>query len=375
MSKRPWSSGHPSALPPAKRRQQQQHLYVLLDDWERGCSIYRFGEDDLDADADDDADEGCLDGTPPIARLEARHPLPWAFAAHGTKILAVRAAEGSPAIPGFDTRTMAVVACPLPEANRGMTCKPFYASAAGDRLFVMAYRYIEELGPQPPPDDDRPPPAWSWSGIDDAAPPFCPKYVTCQARHPDGRTVFASVMGWRPGGAQIRQRSTYSFDADRRGFRYHGEWLLPFRGEAHYDGQLDAWVGLADEAPGHVASCDVPSRRAEPAGEASEGPDWKLGEERLFDFDFESTGHLGATLVYMGGGSRYCLIECCALRGDDDGDDPRCRRRVVQMTTFALKYGKKGELRIVGRGGRASMAYTVAHDMNPPTLSPTAFWM
>lgn len=188
--------------------------------------------------------------------------------------------------------------------------------------------------------------------------------------------MFASVMGWRPGRREIaenHQRSTYSFDADRLEFRYHGEWLLPFRGEAHYDGELDAWVGLSEEAPGRVASCDVPSRRAEPVGEANERPDWKLSEERLFDLRFESTRHLGATLVYMGGGSRYCLVECCAQRGDDD--DPRCRRRVVQMTTFALKYGKKGELRITGRGGGASMAYTVAHDMNPPTPSPTAFWM
>ncbi|XBI41258.1 hypothetical protein VPH35_125737 [Triticum aestivum] len=246
---------------------------------------------------------------------------------------------------------MAAMACPLPETTHGMTSKPFYASAAGDRLFVMAYRYIEELGPRPPPDDDKPPPAWSWSGIDnDADPPFCPQYVTCHARHPDGRTVFASVVGWRPGIAQVRQRNqilwistvrsfryTYLLLVQMRNsrFRYHGEWLLLFRGEAHYDGELDAWVGLADEAPGRVASCDLPL------------------------FEFESAGHLGATLVYMGGGSRYCLVECCTER----------------MTTFALKYGKMGELRIVGRGGRASMAYTVAHDLNQPTLSPIAFWM
>ncbi|KAI4969985.1 hypothetical protein ZWY2020_000899 [Hordeum vulgare] len=326
MSKRPFE------------RRQQQHLYVLLDDWERGCSIYRFGEDDLDADADEDDPD--LDDTAPIACLEARHPLAWSFAVHGTKILAVRTADGSPAIPGFDTSTMAVVACPFPVTTRGMTSKPFYASVAGDRLFAMVYRHVEALGPQPPPDDDEPPPAWSWSTVDDAEPPFSPERVTCHARHPDGRTVFASVVGWRPGSATDLQRSTYSFDADRLRFRYHGEWLLPFRGEAHYDGELDAWVGLSEEARGRVVSCDVPPARP-------------------------ARGRTG----------RYCLVQCCAQRGDDDGDDPRCHRRVVQMTTFSLKYGKKGELRITGRGGRASMAYTVAHDMNPPTLNPSAFWM
>ncbi|KAE8818001.1 hypothetical protein D1007_04360 [Hordeum vulgare] len=353
MSKRPFE------------RRQQQHLYVLLDDWDRGCSIYRFGEDDLDA----DADVPDLDDTAPIARLEARHPLAWSFAVHGTKILAVRTADGSPAIPGFDTSTMAVVACPFPVTTRGMTSKPFYASVAGDRLFAMVYRHVEALGPQPLPDDDEPPPAWSWSTVDDAEPPFSPERVTCHARHPDGRTVFASVVGWRPGSATDLQRSTYSFDADRLRFRYHGEWLLPFRGEAHYDGR----AGRVGRALRRGARARRVVRR--PAGEASERPDWKVSQERLFDYGFETTGHLGATLVYMGGGSRYCLVQCCAQRGDDDGDDRRCHRRVVQMTTFSLKYGKKGELRITGRGGRASMAYTVAHDMNPPTLNPSAFWM
>ncbi|OEL17026.1 hypothetical protein BAE44_0021955 [Dichanthelium oligosanthes] len=85
----------------------------------------------------------------------------------------------------------------------------------------------------------------------------------------------------------------------------HGDWELPFVGQAHHDRGLRAWVGLhGDERfrpDGYLCSCDVPhlGRRAEPS--------WDLGEEKLFLEHPER--HIDAKLVYMGGSGRFCLVE------------------------------------------------------------------
>ncbi|KAM0899699.1 hypothetical protein ACQ4PT_021124 [Festuca glaucescens] len=356
MSKRSWSLGSCSVRP-AKRpsQRQQKHLYVLLDDWERGYSIYRVGEDDFSTDSDD-----YLDRTP-LARMEAQHPVSMSFATHGTKILAVRPSEGSPAISGFDTKTMGVTVCPLPQSHRSIL-RPFYASV-GDMLFVMVYPLFEVLGSQPPPDSKQP---WSWYTINTEL-PFEPDYVTGYALHPDGYTLFVSVKGWKPGNdsrfLDDLQQSTYSFDTESLKFRYHGEWMLPFKGQAHYDSELEAWIGLCKDGTGYVCSCDVPSR-----ANCDTMPAWKVGKDKVFDH--KSMRHRGATLLYMGC-STYCLVQCCAQKHDEWFAYPR--HRVMKMCTFRLKYDKNGELRITGHRGRASMAYKVARDRVAPTLDPTAF--
>jgi hypothetical protein len=43
---------------------------------------------------------------------------------------------------------------------------------------------------------------------------------------------------------QDMQSSTFSYDAGSGEWRGRGDWVLPFYGQAHYDGGLDAWVGL-----------------------------------------------------------------------------------------------------------------------------------
>jgi hypothetical protein len=147
MSKRSRSSGHCSDRPPKRpSKGQQQHLYVLLDDWESGCSIYRVDEDDFNTDPD--AYPEMLGTESPIARIEARHPLSWSFATHGTNILAVRPSKGSPAMSGFDPQTMGVTLCPL-SMNQSSILRPFYASV-GDKLFVMVYPLLEVLGSRLP---------------------------------------------------------------------------------------------------------------------------------------------------------------------------------------------------------------------------------
>jgi len=164
----------------ARPAQQQKHLYVLVDDWERGYSICKVGEED---------DQPPL----PLVRIEAEHGRSWFLVAHGSKIMAMwPPSESSPGIPVFDTETLGVTVCPHPRSrysSRG--CRPVYASV-GDRLVAFASPYLEVLGPEPPP--GKP---WSWTSAEAHA-QFASILVSSYAVHPDGRTIFMSVKGWKP---------------------------------------------------------------------------------------------------------------------------------------------------------------------------------
>ncbi|WVZ55797.1 hypothetical protein U9M48_006413 [Paspalum notatum var. saurae] len=75
---------------------RQQHLYLVLEDWERGYSIHRLDEDDFDSGA------AGLDARPakcPLVRIQAQHAWHCSSAAHGTKILAMQPERFSPGIP------------------------------------------------------------------------------------------------------------------------------------------------------------------------------------------------------------------------------------------------------------------------------------
>ncbi|OEL33662.1 hypothetical protein BAE44_0005321 [Dichanthelium oligosanthes] len=85
--------------------QPKQHLYLLLDDWERGYSVRRLDVDAFDSDAGIDLPPKRFT-EPPVARIEAEHVGDSTFVSHGTKILAMQPGEASPAIPAFDTRTL-----------------------------------------------------------------------------------------------------------------------------------------------------------------------------------------------------------------------------------------------------------------------------
>jgi hypothetical protein len=51
----------------------------------------------------------------------------------------------------------------------------------------------------------------------------------------------------------------FTFDTKRLDWTYLGEWLLPFKGQAYYDGELDAWVGLCLYKEGVGAPLLLPS--------------------------------------------------------------------------------------------------------------------
>jgi hypothetical protein len=196
-------------------------------------------------------------------------------------------------------------------------------------------------------------------------------FVTCYAVHPDGRTVFVSVKDRRPDIDVLdKRRSTFTFDMERREWTHVGDWVLPFKGPAHYDRVLDAWVGLCIYREGGVCCCDVPP--ADAGGDTTiTMPAWKLGRDAFFDVK-GATGHLGATLVYMGD-STFCTLETRMPAGCNA--DARTRSRVVRMTRFVLKYGKEGELCTTHHRAYASVSYEVAHERFDRTQNPVAFWI
>ncbi|OEL37349.1 hypothetical protein BAE44_0001632 [Dichanthelium oligosanthes] len=344
MSKRPRFESHgdePESHRLSKESAQpKQHLYLVVDDWERGYSVHRVGEEDFGSDV-----PGARPATSPLVRIQAQHLHSWSFAAHGTKILAMQPPKHCPGIPVFDTRTLGVTACPYPQSRGDLGSKP-----------------VTSGGPGPASSRRR-------SSV-----------VSGYAAHPDERTVFVSVRDWRPGIGKIyvhaSRRSTFTFDMERLEWSHAGEWLPPFKGRAHYDRELDAWVGLClySEGAGRVCCCDVPPA----AGAGSETmtmPAWKLGQDVFFGAPAGPVGHLSATLVYMGGDSRFCMVVTREADARIGGYKYSSRGRVVEMTCFVLKYDKEGDLCTTSRRAYASLTYEVAHEGIDGTQNPVAFWM
>ncbi|KAF8700416.1 hypothetical protein HU200_034354 [Digitaria exilis] len=415
MSKRKSSSsdderrGHHAAKRRPKLAKKKKHLYLLVDDWERGYSVRK-----LDVDAFDYCDAAETDDLlpleqhqyftdPPVARIEALHEVSCHLTSHGTKIFAMQPGEGKPAIPGFDTHTHGVTICPWPSCQGNNYSNPLFVSVAGDKLFLFMDVLAEVLGDQPPYDSKAP---WSWTTIKQARPPFFTGKVLCHAMHPDGRTLFVSAGSRRRRRPNRREehyysesesepepesesseqgQGTFSFDTERLQWTKHGDWVLPFSGQAYFDAELDAWIGLCGErnCAGFLCSCDVVAAADEFITGASP-PSWKLGQEKLFMNRQQL--HLGVKLLYMGDSS-FCLVESLIHKEDDhlfrdesilhvDSQFPLPRRRVLCINTFGLKYNKKGELQTKPRRAGACITYKRPHDFGESlSLTPSAFWL
>uniref|UniRef100_M8BJ80 Uncharacterized protein n=1 Tax=Aegilops tauschii TaxID=37682 RepID=M8BJ80_AEGTA len=226
---------------------------------------------------------------------------------------------------------------------------------------------------------------------------------------PDGGALFISTES-------CGVRATFTFDADDVVWRKHGDWKLPFKGQAVFDPALDAWVGLSGDKRtlGHLCSCDVApissdaSSTVQPlasddagakptaGGVASTGDDdpgrgsnpppaWKLCKEKLFCQN-PAEKHHGAALVYMGGKSKFCLLQCVyavdenEMDSDDDETDPAYRaeedlprRHVLQLTTITLKYEENGQLRTAKR--RRVRCYQLLPHARPLPNDIRAFWI
>jgi hypothetical protein len=362
-----------------KAKRQRRHLYFVIDDGD-GYAIRKL---DLssDYDSDDDA-ERHEDGTIETTYVVLPLPRPLLrlasstgefFTASGTKILLTQCDWPKRAVPAFDVRTRSLTLGPRPK--KCPSC-PFYI-AVGQNLLSLDYGSAEFLDPPPPEHSSF---DWSWQELEKA--PFKHPDVTCLATHPDGRTLFVSTRA-------NDSSATFTLDTENGVWNQYSKWALPFIGNAIFDPALDAWVGLSGDKDtlGCLCSCDVvsiasgtssgvqpdvtcikagASNNVQPtvcdvvsssADTINSPPASKLSKEKMFCED-PAEKHYGATLVYMGGRSKFCLLQCFSIidENDLDSDDdsnpykldvkeedlPHCR--LLRLTTFTLKYDKNGNL-------------------------------
>lgn len=377
----------------AKRR--RRHLYLVCND-SRGYSIRKV---DLSPESDsDDSEEpphqhAAISGAvaelrlpPAVFRLQAPRGLPHHYfaAAFGTRIMAMHpsgpGADGRPClvpelhVPVFDVRTRAVIFAPRQKAD---LAHPIYIPV-GERLFALAAGSFEQLWP--PPLDYPGAEHWEWTWRELPKPPFETQHVTSYTVHPDGRTI---IVGTESGATA----ATFTFDTEAPQFVWKrlGGWAMPRTGHSHFDRELDAFVGLSEDTDtlGHLCSCDTA------ISDAGDGhclaPAWKLSKEKLFSEDptDPTEKHVGATLVYLGGKSRFCLVHCISVEDDsisidedleEEKDAPLRRRYLLRLTMFSLKYDKNGDLSI-GKSCRVQH-YKVPKASNEFLLkNPVAFWL
>ncbi|GJN41376.1 hypothetical protein PR202_gn00743 [Eleusine coracana subsp. coracana] len=164
--------------------------------------------------------------------------------------------------------------------------------------------------------------------------------VTSYAVHPDGQTIFMTTSYRdRPN----LQRSTYSFNIKYCVWRWH-DWVLPFRGQGHFDSELDAWVGL--NMDDDICCCQVPSDIGSetPVELGTAQLDWQIVQDRFFPKKTERL--LRASLTYMGR-NKFCLVQSVIRKGAKErypvDDDDAC---VLHLTMFGLKYSRVKELTV-----------------------------
>lgn len=347
-----------------------ERLYLVFDDWCHGYSIRKFNLLHHTA-----ASDHALHLTQPFCRIMA--PLVSCFtSAFGAKILAVYPrdpeVDSESYFPMLDVRSRCVTfapgqACPIP---------PIYYLPVGNELFSLSFCSFEMLCSEELStrlQDQSSSMCWSWKQLSEK-PPFYVDHVTSYSLHPEERTFLFST----------KTDATYTFDTDKRSWKLLGNWKLPFAGCGHFDLGLNCFVGLSKEPDtlGQLYSCEVPIY------DTDEGlcppPVVKLCKEKLFS-DRPGDMHVGATLVYMGGKSEFCLVQCVSIKhGSPDQDrmneddiahgvqlPGRC---IYRLTTFSLSFNKDKEL--TTGNTRQVQYYKVPKEATKPFLQdPVAFWM
>ncbi|KAF7061306.1 hypothetical protein CFC21_068010 [Triticum aestivum] len=369
----------------AKRQRQRRHLYFVVDDGD-GYAIRKM---DLSSEYESDDDAARHEDGEIETVGAAWSPLPEAlirlpaqtgefFVASGTKILVTDCGWPEHAVPVFDVHSRSLTLGPRPHSR---TCPhtPIYMPVGRNVVSVDAGF------------------AWSWDKLADK-PPFRRVDVTCHAAHPDGRTLFVSTVNK---GAP----ATFTLDTGAEDgvavWKQRGRWKLPFKGQALFDPALDAWVGLSGDKDtlGHLCSSDVPPVEADDAG-SEMAPLWRLSKEKMLCGD-PGEEHLGADLVYMGGRSKFCILQCFSIvygEKDDDHDDEGDpyqeddvdvdesdrykekvneenlpRRHLLQLITFTLKDDKNGQLTTAKR--RRVRCFELLRHADPLFDDIRAFWI
>ncbi|KAJ1274758.1 hypothetical protein BS78_05G085800 [Paspalum vaginatum] len=331
-----------------RRPKIKKHLYLVLNDGDKGYNIYEIDADIFDS---DDHQQVADLPEPPVLRLEnpAVGGRSMDFSALGTKIIAL---VHQRCCLVYDTETARLGVGP--HAPLQMVCGSGGISVAvGGALYALTYRSFD---PQQPMDFaarewaptgldamQRPTEGWSWKAL--PPPPFCKDWVTAYALHPDGCTNRVSP----------NRLATYSFNTKESAWRWHGERGLPFFGRAHYDDELDAWVGLA-RRDGHISCCQVVS----PTYYQQRAPGTYLADFKSTKF-WEGPGWRRETSLTPMGTSRYCLVQQCNY-------DHGC---VLHVTIFGLKYNHKGELQTTRQQSTRSFSLS----RRSGSFAGFAFWM
>ncbi|CAM0878119.1 unnamed protein product [Alopecurus aequalis] len=251
----------------------KQHLYVVLDDHKDGFGVHML-------DLGDNTDNyGTGSGTarrlpePPFFRvtletLGSRVQ----FATVGSSIVAMGTPLISPELKYcyirdlggiliYNTKTTAITVAPyLPTPLMRGGYKP--SMAIGNSLYILGcqplYRswksslYCLTADPVDMERDNF----WGWEPLSDSSPwcwssfseppilPFFAGHVTAHAiQTSPSMAQHEILMSVRPTKTSVLG-STFSFSTESNKWRQLGRWHLPVVGQAHYDVELDAWVGL-----------------------------------------------------------------------------------------------------------------------------------
>lgn len=385
----------------------KRHLYVVLDDQlKNGFEIHKLDLDDDSLDANSGSTGVLLQRLtePPVVRVGPPIiGIRMQFAALGSCIIAIGSCtqETPPVYKGvtviYDTkRAELTTSYLLPRALlRRDGCD--LAVAVGNKLYALE-SYSDNFNcpactvcfpgglhclwaaghPNTAADDKQwnwktlpnaPRFSWSWNNSWPPELPFDAQSITAHAVHPRGGTIFVSAGGWRV------DVGTFTYGTKSGKWTRCGDWVLPFRGQAHYDRDLDAWVGFhrfeasnngwneTENITGHLCACRVTSA----ACASSRPPEWKVSREMLFHGDFDWR-RINVQLVYMFERKEYCLVE--HLEQVEAGVVKM--KYVLRLTLFRLKYGEDGEL-ITTMADRPARLYEVpAYDERFDTK---AFWM
>jgi hypothetical protein len=267
-----------------RSRWNRQHLYLVLDDWDKGFSVHKIDADSFvscsgsndDADSfiscagsdDDDHHQDVIARhlpEPPALRLESpdgrdEADTDMTFSAMGTKIFVFMNGRCG-LIYDADTAVLAVGA----HAPAQMACGFGISVHVGDVLYQLAYRFFDDHGQHsfeamswaPPTalEPDTTKGGWSWNTLPAPPPTFTTRQcVVSHALHPDGHTIFMTTANRDTPSAPL---ATYSFNTKEATWRWHGECALPFFEQGHFDAELNTWIGLRQD--GYICSCQAVS--------------------------------------------------------------------------------------------------------------------
>ncbi|KAM0824651.1 hypothetical protein ACQ4PT_070056 [Festuca glaucescens] len=352
---------------PAAKPGTKGHLYVALEDHkENGFAIHKL-------DIDDGVHSGFTDEPPPLPPPVVHLPLlthvdtkPTRFAALGSSIVALgmRRTRNSTSLGGvtvvYDTDTAMLTESHL--LPTGMFYGHDVAVATGNRLYLLEsystpFEYslgkyhggLHCLKTTADPKDERENDKWCrwrWQAFPESsrfywssktfppALPFHPKSITAHVIHPRGRTILVSSS----------PLGTFSYGTESGRWRRRGNWMLPFKGSACYDRDLDAWAGLylnphdIDAHRNKTAAGDDVHLCASRVTSARRGqpPEWKKVSIHDLSVFHSNDAHwsdldVKIQLLYMRERHEYCLVEYLD-------------NHVLRLTVFRLSYGDDGEL-------------------------------